>query len=177
MPSTTCIRAARLTVLGALCVAGGAAMAKPLLPLGCYVRNYDAAHLAAHPAQIVQRFFLAIRYDAEYDTTSMPLAVTMADQGRARTEGFGGQSFDQSLYCFESGEGDGHRLLCGVECDGGYFELLRADGETLDLRTSYVTVGDTGSCGGAVDMAEVIGQPVTYRLHRIDDALCDEIFP
>ena len=171
MRSTICISVLSL----ALALAGGAG-ADPLLPSGCYARAYDAAHLAAHPAQIVERFTLALTYDAAFDATRAPLSVTLADQGRARAEGAGGQTFEQTLYCYRADGQTTGSIQCGVECDGGSFDV-RLDGETLDLRTDYVMVGATGECGGAFDLAEVIGQPVTYRLFRVDDAQCAGLLP
>ncbi len=139
------------------------------LPPGCYVRDYSAAHLAKHPAQVVGWIRLKVFKDAYGDTVA-DLDAAVADQGHAAGSGLGGQVLGQALHCWESGGQTG----CSVECDGGWFTVQRSDAESLTIRTEYLLIGDVEGCGGALDLAEVPGQPVSYRLDRIDDGYCEE---
>jgi hypothetical protein len=79
-----------------------------------------------------------------------------------------GRQIAQGMFCVS----DSDLLTCGIECDGGLAEFRpRADG-ALDLVTNYLLLGDPSECGGIVDLAEVPGQAVTYRLFPADPAAC-----
>lgn len=151
----------------ALCLAGAAA-AQEMPQEGCYARTYDAAHLAAHPDQVVAA--MRMRVAVEDDLRFAAMTVTFADQGHAGRNGFGGRTLRQWVDCREDGRG---RPFCGVECDGGWFIVTRQDAVGLTFRTDSLMVGDTEGCGGAVDLAEFPGQAVFYRLNRVDDAVCE----
>lgn len=156
-----------MTVLACLW-AGGAGMAAADGPgSGCYVRGYSDEHLARNPAQVVRQIRLRI-FRQDGGDTAATMRVLTSDQGHVAQWGQGGQVFDQFLICWSE---DG-RDLCAVECDGGLMEIVRQDGRGLTFRTRYLMVGETGECGGAVDLAEVPGQPVSYKLYRADPADC-----
>ena len=63
-------------------------------------------------------------------------------------------------------------MTCSVDCDGGFFEVTRDTGDSIDLTLTYLWVGDTEECGGAVDIAEVSGEPVVYRLYKSPPEAC-----
>ncbi|MDQ2089447.1 hypothetical protein [Marimonas arenosa] len=155
------------------------AMAEPTL--GCFMRDYSDPHLAAHPDQVVDQIWLSfykIPYEVfETDDTYASVRVLTADQGHVASDGFGGQVFDGGMHCYQDRSRGETDWSCSVECDGGWFEITRDDGDVLEIRTSYVMVGDTEECGGAVDLAEHPQQPVTYRLYRVDGAVCDALWP
>lgn len=138
---------------------------------GCFSRDYSAAHLAKHPAQIVDTIRLKLMNQPEYDAWIGLMDVKTANQGHVRRSGHGGQTFSQFLICWE----DGGKRGCSVECDGGSFDIKREDGNVLDLRTRYLMVGETEECGGAVDLAEENYRWVTYRLKRMADAACADM--
>lgn len=138
-------------------------------PLGCYQRAYSAEHLAANPAQIVDEISLKIHIQAIYGEIIGDMRVWFADQGRVAGTVNAGRVLDQFLICW----GDETRSGCSVECDGGSFQVTKADPNGLTFETDYLLVGETEDCGGAEDLAEILGQPVKYRLNRVDDAVCD----
>jgi len=143
--------------------------AQSALPQGCYVRDYSAEHLAKNPNQVVDRISVSFRQNAGDKVAQM--SVLTADQGHAGADGHGGQLFAQYLYCF-AGNGGAKNWTCSVECDGGSMEITRVDGKILEFRTDYLLVGEIDECGGAVDLAEVVGQRVIYRLNRVADSQC-----
>lgn len=145
------------------------ALAEVALREGCYIRDYSDAHLAAHPDQVVDWIRVRISHNAQYGDTYAGLDVLFADQGHVAGTDIAGQVLDQGLVCFEDGGGVG----CAVDCDGGSFRVLKNDAKTLMFKTSTLWVGDTEGCGGAANIAEVMGQEVTYLLHRTDDAYCE----
>ncbi|MDU8929993.1 hypothetical protein RXV86_21620 [Alisedimentitalea sp. MJ-SS2] len=155
------------------------AIAEPTL--GCFARDYSDAHLAAHPDQIVDRIWLEFfKYPPEVFDGDDPYAsvrTLTANQGHVARDGFGGQVFDGGMFCYPDQRRGGDAWNCSVDCDGGWFQIIRDDGEVLELRTRYVMVGDTETCGGAIDLAERPQQFVTYRLNRVDDAVCDAVWP
>lgn len=134
---------------------------------GCYVRDYSDAHLAKHPAQVVDRITLDLYRQATGEVVAEMWVVT-ARQGHAARAGEGGKRFSQFLICWD----DAGRPVCGVECDGGKMDITRLDANGLTFQTSYLLVGDAEACGGVVDLAERPGQPVSYRLDRVEPAVC-----
>ena len=164
MRSITCI---------SLMLAGLPAVAAPLFEPACYARDYGPDHLAAQSAQVVDEIYLRFSHDPKYDETRAALSVLLADQGHVAGGVHAGQVLAQGLTCWADDRAAG----CSVECDGGWFEVTRNDGQVLEFVTDYLLVGDTEGCGGAVDLAEVPGQAVTYRLMRVANAVCDERMP
>lgn len=106
---------------------------------GCYRRDYDAAHLAAHPDQLVREIRLSPD-KAVLDARYLVLKVQVRLRG----------SDDELLanaYC----ENTGGSLSCGLEGDAGWLTLeptakgLRAsvgrDGIGFETDTGFVTLG------------------------------------
>jgi len=146
----------------------GAAVAQAL-PTGCFTREYDAAHLAAQPAQVVSAMWLRIE-PVEEVHAFFEMTVRMADQGHAAKAGLGGQILGEGGMCHDAGR-------CRVDCDGGGFAVTRQQGDSIDISTGWMRVARYG-CGSDEadawsDLAEVPGQSTTYRLYRAPDAACD----
>ncbi|MCR8723196.1 hypothetical protein [Frigidibacter sp. ROC022] len=138
-------------------------------PPGCYDRSYSAAHLASHPDQIAARIRLWLEPDGDGTNAVGNLTIWTADQGHARRDGLGNSRFDSFLLCWtENG-----RDFCGIECDGGHASIT-VKGDTLDLSTDGMWVGETQGCGGAIDIAERPDTRVTYRMTRVPDAHCND---
>lgn len=143
-----------------LCLVFGAGAAEAEPPdLGCYQRAYTEEHLAENPQQHVAALRLKIYASTDPNYPFADLDVRLRD----------GSFHGQTLVCF----GESETPFCGVECDGGSMVVTRQDDEALVFRTSYLMVGDSIGCGGAVDLAEVPGELVSYRLNRSDPAVCE----
>ena len=144
---------------------------------GCFERVYTPAHLAAHPDQVVARMVLQILdFKHDYGTDRVAnMAVWTADQGHAAAAGKGNRRFDQILICWKGDDGAG----CSVECDGGWFTVVKQDDSGLTFETTGLVVGDTEDegCGGNINIAERIGQPVRYRLDTAEPRVCTAAFP
>ncbi|WGW03841.1 hypothetical protein [Tropicibacter oceani] len=153
----------------ALCVLiDGGAQAGEVLP-GCYERAYTAEHLASQPAQVVREIRLWVGDWTTEVARAGKLEVIAANQGRARASDQHGRVLTQTLYCGnEAGE-----ATCLAECDGGSLEVRKQDSAGMTFRTRYLMVGEVGGCGGSLDLAEVPGQWVSYKLFRVPDARCD----
>lgn len=159
-------------VLGAVVAAGVALGAGGALAegpyVGCYARDYSAAHLEKYPAQVVQGVVMRV-YEDELGNRLVDMDVTFARQGHVAGTPFAGQTLNQFLLCFDSRG----RAGCAVECDGGSFSVVKDTAEAMTFETEFLLVGDNEECGGAVDMAEVPGQAVRYRLNKVAAAQCD----
>lgn len=166
--STTCTSLALLVALA------GAAGAQVPEPGACFVRDYDAAHLARNPQQGVAGMTAWVfdQVPGAADSRAMTLAVRLADQGPAVDAGLGGATLRQILPCAVDGPDAG---TCFVECDGGTVTLsARADGG-LELATAYLAIGEEAACGGGViDLAEG-GARTLYRLAAAPAAACADL--
>jgi len=153
-----------------LSLIAGPALAQDVLP-GCYQRVYTAQHLANHPEQVVSAVTLWVGDWYTEVARSAQIEVIPADQGHAAGAGFQGQVLQQMLFCGnEAGE-----ARCAVECDGGGFDVIRQDASGMTFRTDYMLVGTGGACGGVMDMAERPNEGVSYRLPRVDEAVCADL--
>lgn len=166
------IRRADMTRFGALAlglylVASSGVSAEP--EMGCFARDYSDAHLASNPAQVVDQIVLRVGRPTTTDIFAT-IGVTLANQGHVAASGHGGQSYQQFLFCWR----DSKALVCGVECDGGSMTVTRVSGDSITFRTNYLIVGNPEGCGGFVDLAEFPGQPVSYRLDRVSDSVCEQ---
>lgn len=152
-------------------IAGAAAANEP----ACYARAYSAGHLAANPAQTVERLTVAISRERLSEHHAGEAAITARFRGDPET-------YRQWLVCWEPGALDGAQpagaIVCGVECDGGHLAAWeRGDGALL-LRTEGFLV--SGTCAEPGEDAPVRwvkdagpGE-TTFLLHPAAPALCAE---
>ncbi|MDX2264441.1 MAG: hypothetical protein NW215_05675 [Hyphomicrobiales bacterium] len=97
-------------------------------PESCYARAYDAAHMTAHPRQTVTRF--SVR-PAEKGTTMDKPGVFEVDASfrlKNRSSVYAARGI-----CTPLKDRPESAASCGVEGDGGLFEL-RADGSGVTVR-------------------------------------------
>jgi len=135
-------------------------------PEGCYSRHYSPQHLAAQPQQVAEIVVLSITDQG----ASFVIAARLADQGHAARDGFGGMVMIEEGMCNADG-------TCAVYCDGGGFDVSAVTAESIDITTDGLRVIAGDSCGGEAlvsNLAEVWGQPTTYRLYRSPLAVCRE---
>jgi hypothetical protein len=117
----------------------------PTLPSGgCYIRQYDAAHLARHPEQTVTQIALypsALSYDPGFELLELFVRVTGTNL-----------EYHATAYCDRSAD----RWDCGLEGDAGSFILtgekpgllrltLNRDGISFEGAQDFLTLhGDRG---------------------------------
>lgn len=105
---------------------------------GCYRRDYDAGHLAAHPDQLVKTIRLSA--DRPYsDERSLLLAIEILPRG------------SEAVLAHAQCENTGGSLSCALEGDAGWLTLeptskgLRAkvgrDGIGFETDTGFITFG------------------------------------
>lgn len=171
MRNITFTERAAFGLLACLCgvvLCAAPAAAEDLRP-GCYERIYSDDHLARHPQQVVWQIRLKVDGGTTAGTQAARLEVIAANQGHARRDDNHGRELTQGLSC-ETTRGV---PLCRVECDGGALRVTKQDGGGLTFSTDYLMVGEQGpGCGGLMDLAEMPGQSVAYRLNRVPAAVC-----
>jgi hypothetical protein len=145
-------------------------LAAPALANGCYARRYSAAHLAAHPGQVVAAIEFRIGKDPFGDGLAAVMRVTAARQVKAH----GGKSFIQTFSCYR----DKGVLNCDADCDSGKILISREDGKVLEFHTRRLRMSDTDNlanndgCTFSMDIAERPDEDVAYRLSRAPEAAC-----
>ena len=98
----------------------------------CYVRAYDAAHLAAHPNQQTRR--LALSFGKTNQDGSPATAKNFNLYVSAKRRG-STQEYEGLAFCEAAGEG----FDCQREGDMGSFRLTVAPGGRLKLETNRTT--------------------------------------
>ncbi len=179
MRSTTCTSLA-------LTLAALPALAGP--QPGCFARTYNAGHLASHPAQVVAAMRLHLRPVEADEGANVPAgtivgSVTVMPTGRghlvlgdfpgdAMLAEFPGEELSTFLICDGSGG-----MTCFEPCmdgrSGDGLDVIGQDDRSIMIRTLSLGVNAGQVCRG-FDIAEVKGEPVTFFLPRVDDAVCDE---
>lgn len=133
---------------------------------GCFVRNYDAAHLATHVNQLVTNTRLVVRRSETNSAYSYNFILEFMMRGRTkplRTEG--------------SCRKEGKSFNCSVECDGGgvnvvpfsthammYLDSIRM----VDCDTGSENPGKYVSVSGGLDDRE-------FRINRVNDNMCGDL--
>ncbi|ODT72222.1 MAG: hypothetical protein ABS75_05385 [Pelagibacterium sp. SCN 63-23] len=138
---------------------------------GCWRRQYDAAHLAAHPDQQVTAMSLALVYRDRADGYPY-YAYTLDVALRNGRKGAASSTCDPM-------EG---KLRCSVECDGGGVDVSRRDDGNVrvDLEAvGYIVL--TGGCGSeeeeeTFELTSGLDDKL-FLLHAVDAKQCKAMLP
>lgn len=138
----------------------------------CFVRRYDAEHLARHPKQKVASMKLLI--SAEYDAEDKELhnSFRLGFHYRHRSG-----DFDSSGSCHHvvfTKEGKEVRLGCGVDCEGGGIGVaLSKDDKSAIVRLERVRVWQNNRPDDDAERSLVGGaDDRMFRLDRTDTSEC-----
>jgi hypothetical protein len=138
----------------------------------CFVRHYDAEHLARHPKQKVASMKLLI--SAEYDKEDKELHNSFRLGFRYRHRS---GDFDSSGSCGHAmftKNGNEVRLGCGVDCEGGGIGVaLSKDDKSAIVRLARVRVWQNNKPDDDAEESLVAGaDDKIFRLDRIDNSEC-----
>jgi len=104
----------------------------------CFVRRYDASHLAQHPKQkVIAMKLLVTAEDAPEDRT-FDYSFRLGFKYRHRAG-----NFDSSGYCSHivaENAGGEIRLGCGVDCEGGGIEVAMKDDKSALIRLERIRI-------------------------------------
>jgi hypothetical protein len=101
----------------------------------CFVRRYDAAHLAQHRLQKVSMMKLLVTAEnvaADKDEKALSYSFRLGLRFRHRPGDFDSSGFCRHPDASETPAGKLH-LGCGVDCDGGGIEVELAHGDKSTL--------------------------------------------
>src|SRR6478736_4224482 len=148
-------------------------------PLGkktyaCFVRRYDASHLAQHPKQKVSAMKLLVMAeipDEEPDAVNYSFRAGFQYRNRPG-------KFDSSGHCGHTvaeDAGDEIRLGCGVDCDGGGITVAMKDDKSAIVRTERIRVWDRKKPDDDAGDAKFGEDDKMFRIERADLRECAEL--
>jgi hypothetical protein len=98
--------------------------ADPKKSYACFVRQYDADHLAHHPLQKVSAMKLLVTAERDAESEEPIYSFRLGLNYRNRRG-----VFDSSGGCRRGETADGGQFGCGVDCDGGAIGVEFANGD------------------------------------------------
>lgn len=141
----------------------------------CFVRRYDANHLAQHPKQKVSAMKLLVEAeDAPEDkTTNYSFRLGVTYRHRAG-------NFDSSGYCNHAiATESGHeiRFACGVDCEGGGIGVaLSKDDKSAIARLSSIRMWNRNKPDDDAEEELLAGaDDKAFRVDRADVGECAEL--
>ena len=139
----------------------------------CFVRRYDADHLARHPKQKVAAMKLLISAEVDKEDKELHNSFRLGFRYRHRSG-----DFDSSGSCGSHAvllaQGDEVRMGCGVDCEGGGIEVaLSKNNQSAIIRLERVRVWQNNKPDDEAEHALVAGaDDKIFRLDRTDNAEC-----
>lgn len=145
----------------------------------CFVRRYDAAHLARHPQQKVETMKLLVSAEKVPEAEGLSYSFRLGIEFRDRRG-----TFESAGSCGHVGDfdeaADKLHLGCGVDCDGGGIsvELANDDKATL-VRIEELRIWRSGNAGDDEEDIALKGgaDDRSFRLDRADLKDCGALMP
>jgi hypothetical protein len=108
----------------------------------CFVREYDAAHLAKHPQQKVSTMKLLVTAEQVPEDENINHSFSLGLKFRGKPGDFRSGGSCGHAKASESENGKEH-LGCSVDCDGGSIDVeLSADAKSTIVRVGSVSIWD-----------------------------------
>lgn len=145
-------------------------------PLGakayaCFVRRYDANHLAQHPKQKVSAMKLLVTAEDAPEDKTVNYSFRLGFKYRHRAG-----NFDSSGFCSHivaENTGGEIRLGCGVDCEGGGIEVAMKDDKSALIRLERIRIWERNKPDDDASNDLVAGaDDKIFRLDRTDNAEC-----
>src|SRR3954470_20814681 len=138
----------------------------------CFVRRYDARHLARHPKQKVTAMKLLISAEADTEDKQLHNSFRLGFRYRHRSGDFrSGGSCHHAVF---TKDGTEIRLGCGVDCEGGGIGVaLSKDDKSAIVRLARVRVWQNNKPDEDAELSLVAGaDDGIFRLDRTDNKEC-----
>ena len=138
----------------------------------CFVRRYDAAHLAQHPKQKVAAMKLLVSAETDAVDNQLRNSFRIGFHYRHRSGDFDSSgSCHHAVFTKDGGE---VRLNCGVDCEGGGVGIaLSKDDKSAIVRLESIRIWLHNSPTEDKDRSLVAGQDDgIFRLDRTDNSEC-----
>ena len=138
----------------------------------CFVRRYDADHLARHPKQKVASMKLLVSGEVDEEDKQLHNSFRLGFRYRHRSG-----DFDSSGSCHHVifvKDGNETRLGCGVDCEGGGIGVaLSKDDKSAIVRLASVRVWLHNTPDDEAERSLVAGHDDgIFRLDRADNSEC-----
>jgi hypothetical protein len=138
----------------------------------CFVRRYDAGHLARHPKQKVASMKLLVSAETDSEDKQLHNSFRLGFRYRHRSG-----DFDSSGSCHHvvfTKDGGEVRLGCGVDCEGGGIGVaLSKDNKSAIVRLASVRVWLHNKPDEEAERSLVAGHDDgIFRLDRTDTGEC-----
>jgi hypothetical protein len=138
----------------------------------CFVRRYDADHLARHPKQKVATMKLLVSAEIDSEDKQLHNSFRLGFRYRHRSG-----DFDSSGSCHHvvfTKDGGEVRLGCGVDCEGGGIGVaLSKDDKSAIVRLASVRVWLHNKPDDEAERSLVAGSDDgIFRLDRADNSEC-----
>lgn len=138
----------------------------------CFVRRYDADHLARHPKQKVATMKLLISAEVDKEDKELHNSFRLGFRYRHRSGDFDSSgSCNHAVFTRNGGE---VRLGCGVDCEGGGIGVaLSKDDKSAIVRLERVRVWQNNKPDDDAEQSLVAGaDDKIFRLDRTDNSEC-----
>jgi len=141
----------------------------------CFVRRYDADHLARHPRQKVSTMKLLVTAEIPPDQTTTNYSFRLGARFRHRPGDF--DSSGDCRHVVAEDTGKEIRLGCGVDCDGGGIDVaLSKDDKAATVRLERITVWQRNKPDDDGSDALMAGaDDKIFRLDRAESRDCAEL--
>lgn len=139
----------------------------------CFVRRYDAEHLARHPKQKVASMKLLVSAETDKEDKQLHNSFRLGFRYRHRSG-----DFDSSGSCGSHAvllsQGDEVRMGCGVDCEGGGIEVaLSKDNKSAIIRLVQIRIWQNNKPDDEAERSLVAGvDDKIFRLDRTDTSEC-----
>ena len=139
----------------------------------CFVRRYDASHLAQHPKQKVGAMKLLLTADNQPNEPTA-YAYKVGVQFRNKPG-----NFDSSSSCGHMVDEDGKTVVgfvCDTSCEGHGIEIaISRNGKSAILHLDSIGVWDRNNPDGEAITLESGADDKMFRLERVDISECAEL--
>ena len=133
----------------------------------CFVRRYDADHLAQHPKQKISAMKLLVEAEDAPEDKTINYGFRVGVQYRDRPG-----DFDSIGYCdhaIASEAGHGVQFECNPDCDGGGMTIaLSKDNKSAIASLGHIMVRDRSKPGD--DASETLSAGADDKVFRVDRA-------
>jgi len=141
----------------------------------CFVRQYDANHLAQHPQQKVSAMKLLVAAEERAEDKTLDYSFRLGIRYRHRTG-----NFDSSGYCNHAVATDAAgevRFDCNVDCEGGGINVaLSKDDKSAIIHLQKIVIWNRDKPDQEAGDALVAGaDDKIFRLDRAEAGQCAEL--
>ena len=140
----------------------------------CFVRRYDASHLAQHPKQKVSAMKLLVTAEEAPEDKTVNYSFRLGFKYRHRAG-----NFDSSGYCSHivaENTGGEIRLGCGVDCEGGGIEVAMKDDKSALIRLERIRIWERNKPDDDASNDLVAGaDDKIFRVDRADLHECSDL--